>query len=83
MRATNDKLRMRQVRILREATGEPGDACEAALAEASGDLRVALVMLVSGAGQERAAAALAVTDGGVRTALAELGVPRGRPAPSR
>ena len=73
MRATNDKLRVRQVRILREATGEPRDVCEAALAEAGGDLRVALVLLVGGADRGRAADALAVTDGGVRAALAALG----------
>lgn len=79
VRATNDKLRVRQVRILREATGEPGGACEAALAKAGGDLRVALVMLVSGAGPERAADALTVTDGGVRAALSALGVPQSRP----
>jgi N-acetylmuramic acid 6-phosphate etherase len=83
MRATNDKLRIRQVRILREATGEPGDACEAALSEAGGDLRVALVMLVSGASTGRAANALAITNGGVRAALAALGVPQGPPASSR
>jgi N-acetylmuramic acid 6-phosphate etherase len=81
MHATNDKLRGRQVRILREATGEPGDVCEGALAEASGDLRVALVMLAAGTGPERAAEALAVTGGGVRAALARLGAVQGRPAP--
>ncbi|HTU74537.1 MAG TPA: N-acetylmuramic acid 6-phosphate etherase [Trebonia sp.] len=82
VRATNDKLRIRQVRILRDATGEPGGACEAALAEAGGDLRVALVMLAGGASQERAADALAVTSGGVRAALALLGVTPGGPAAS-
>jgi N-acetylmuramic acid 6-phosphate etherase len=83
VRATNDKLRARQVRILREATSETGDACEAALAGAAGDLRAALVMLVSGATPERAAGALAVTDGDVRAALAALGVTQARPVPPR
>jgi N-acetylmuramic acid 6-phosphate etherase len=83
VRATNDKLRIRQVRILREATGKAGGACEAALAEAGGDLRVALVMLVSGASSKEAAGALAVTGEGVRGALAALCVPPVRPASSR
>jgi N-acetylmuramic acid 6-phosphate etherase len=82
MRATNDKLRIRQVRILREATGEPAGRCEAALAQAGGDLRVALVMLVSGASTRRAADALAITNGGVRAALARLGVAQGGPVSS-
>jgi N-acetylmuramic acid 6-phosphate etherase len=83
VRATNDKLRVRQVRILREATGEPGEACAAALAAAGGDLRVALVMVVSGTSPGRAASTLALTDGGVRAALAALGIPQGRSTPSR
>ncbi|HUN32080.1 MAG TPA: N-acetylmuramic acid 6-phosphate etherase [Trebonia sp.] len=81
MRATNDKLRARQVRILREATGEAGPACEAALAEAGGELRVALVMLASGTDRRRAADALAAGDGSARAALAALGGPPQRSAP--
>ncbi|GHH49781.1 N-acetylmuramic acid 6-phosphate etherase [Lentzea cavernae] len=72
MRATNAKLRGRTIRILHEATGEPEAACEQALADASGDLKVALVHLLSGAPTERAAAALEDTKGHVRNALDRL-----------
>ncbi|MBM7857888.1 N-acetylmuramic acid 6-phosphate etherase [Lentzea nigeriaca] len=72
MRATNAKLRGRTIRILHEATGLPVGDCEQALAEASGDLKVALVHLLSGVPTERAAAALEDTEGHVRNALNRL-----------
>ncbi|MET9231462.1 N-acetylmuramic acid 6-phosphate etherase [Lentzea sp. NPDC003310] len=72
MRATNAKLRGRTIRILHEATGQPENACEQALADASGDLKVALVHLLSGEPTERAAAALEDTKGHVRNALDRL-----------
>ncbi|MFD4644165.1 N-acetylmuramic acid 6-phosphate etherase [Lentzea sp. NPDC058436] len=72
MRATNAKLRGRTIRILHEATGQSENACEQALADASGDLKVALVHLLSGAPTERAAAALEDTKGHVRNALDRL-----------
>ncbi|SDO92258.1 N-acetylmuramic acid 6-phosphate etherase [Lentzea jiangxiensis] len=72
MRATNAKLRGRTIRILHEATGLPVDDCEQALADASGDLKVALVHLLSGEPTERAAAALEDTKGHVRNALDRL-----------
>ncbi|MCG8922173.1 N-acetylmuramic acid 6-phosphate etherase [Lentzea sp. CC55] len=72
MRATNAKLRGRTIRILHEATGLPVDDCERALADASGDLKVALVHLLSGEPAERAAAALEDTKGHVRNALDRL-----------
>lgn len=72
MRATNAKLRGRTIRILHEATGLPEAACEQALADASGDLKVALVHLLSGVPTERAAAALEDTKGHVRNALDRL-----------
>ncbi|WP_112262570.1 N-acetylmuramic acid 6-phosphate etherase [Lentzea terrae] len=72
MRATNAKLRGRTVRILREATGLPENDCAQALADASGDLKVALVHLLSGVPTERAAAALEDTKGHVRNALDRL-----------
>ena len=72
MRATNAKLRGRTIRILHEATGQPENACEQALLEADGDLKVALVHLLSGAPTERAAAALEDTKGHVRNALDRL-----------
>jgi N-acetylmuramic acid 6-phosphate etherase len=72
MRATNAKLRGRTIRILHEATGQPENACEQALADASGDLKVALVHLLAGVPAERAAAALEDTKGHVRNALDRL-----------
>jgi N-acetylmuramic acid 6-phosphate etherase len=73
MRATNAKLRGRTLRILQEATGVSRQECAIALDEAHGDLKVALVHLLSGVDPERAAAVLAATDGHVREALTNLG----------
>ncbi|KJK49995.1 N-acetylmuramic acid-6-phosphate etherase [Lentzea aerocolonigenes] len=72
MRATNAKLRGRTIRILHEATGLPENDCAQALADAAGDLKVALVHLLSGEPTERAAAALEDTKGHVRNALDRL-----------
>ncbi|HEX7307338.1 N-acetylmuramic acid 6-phosphate etherase [Lentzea sp.] len=69
MRATNAKLRGRTIRILHEATGLPATECEQALAEASGDLKVALVHLLAGVPADRAAKALQDAKGHVRDAL--------------
>jgi len=73
MRATNAKLRGRTLRILREATGLDMRECELALDEAHGELKVALVHLLSGVNSERAAAVLHANDGHVRQALNALG----------
>lgn len=73
MRATNAKLRGRTLRILREATGAAVDECAYALASAGGDLKVALVHLLSGVDTPVAAAALTAAQGHVRHALAALG----------
>ena len=70
--ATNDKLRTRKVRILREASGAEEAACEAALTEADGELRLAMVMLLGGVGVRAARKALVAGDGSVRGALAAL-----------
>ncbi|MET8756474.1 N-acetylmuramic acid 6-phosphate etherase [Lentzea sp. NPDC004782] len=72
MRATNAKLRGRTIRILHEATGLAENDCARALADAAGDLKVALVHLLSGVPTERAAAALKDTKGHVRNALTRL-----------
>jgi N-acetylmuramic acid 6-phosphate etherase len=74
MRATNAKLRGRTLRILREATGLSQQECAVALDAAHGELKVALVHLLSGVDTERAARALTATDGHVRQALTALGV---------
>jgi N-acetylmuramic acid 6-phosphate etherase len=72
--ATNDKLRVRRVRILREASGADEAACEAALTQADGDLPTALVTLLAGVRAEQARRALDATDGTVRAALTALGI---------
>ncbi|MFC0532266.1 N-acetylmuramic acid 6-phosphate etherase [Phytohabitans kaempferiae] len=72
MVATNAKLRGRMISILEEATGYAEEVCRRALAEAEGDLKVALVALVSGAGVAEAQGALVRSAGQVRGALAAL-----------
>ncbi|PFG48781.1 N-acetylmuramic acid 6-phosphate etherase [Amycolatopsis sulphurea] len=72
MRATNAKLRGRTVRILQEATGMTMADCSDALTEAGGDLKVALVHLLSGSNVTHAAEALKASGGHVRKALASL-----------
>jgi N-acetylmuramic acid 6-phosphate etherase len=49
VRAVNSKLRSRTLRILSDASGAGEEACAAALAQADGDLRLAMVMLLGGA----------------------------------
>ncbi|GAA3363768.1 N-acetylmuramic acid 6-phosphate etherase [Saccharopolyspora gregorii] len=71
--ATNAKLRGRTVEILREATAASEDECARALTAADGDLKTALVHLLTGAEVPRAAAALTAADGRVRDALRTLG----------
>ncbi|GAA3142404.1 N-acetylmuramic acid 6-phosphate etherase [Kribbella aluminosa] len=73
--ATNKKLRGRMLRILAEATGADEAACETALAGADGELKPALVHLLTGTPIPAARAALEAAHGRVATALAELGNP--------
>jgi N-acetylmuramic acid 6-phosphate etherase len=73
MSGTNAKLRQRQVAILREASGAAEDACRAELARCGGDLRLALLCLLSGLEPKAAASALAAAGGSVRGALSGLG----------
>jgi N-acetylmuramic acid 6-phosphate etherase len=72
---TNDKLRGRQLTILMEATGADESVCRAQLAQCNGDLRLALLCLLSGLEPGAAAKALADADGSVRGALADLVTP--------
>ncbi|WP_406050875.1 N-acetylmuramic acid 6-phosphate etherase [Kribbella sp. NBC_00889] len=78
--ATNKKLRGRMLRILAEATGADEQACEAALAAAEGELKPALVHLLTGATIPAARAALEDAHGRVADALATLGAPPQRTA---
>ena len=70
---TNAKLRARSRRILMEASGQDEATCAAALAEAGGDLGLAMVTLLSGTGTPAARQALS-TGRSVRGALSALGV---------
>jgi N-acetylmuramic acid 6-phosphate etherase len=67
--ATNDKLRARVRRIVANATGEPDERVDAALAEANGDAKVAIVALVAGIDATTARARLDAAGGIVRKAL--------------
>lgn len=70
--ATNAKLRGRMISILMEATGYDEPTCAEAVSGAGGDLRLALVALLSGADWAEAKAALARSDQRVREAVALL-----------
>jgi N-acetylmuramic acid 6-phosphate etherase len=72
--ATNAKLRGRVLSILTEATGFPEPVCQQALGDAGGDLKAALVALLTGAGVPAARDALARADDRVRDAIALLAV---------
>jgi N-acetylmuramic acid 6-phosphate etherase len=68
---TNRKLVARALGILREAAGVNEFAARKALAEAHGDLRIALIMLKRGVTRQQAEFALAAAGGDLRTALNE------------
>jgi N-acetylmuramic acid 6-phosphate etherase len=86
MARTNQKLCRRAVRNLAEATGSGAETAESTLTQASGDLRVAIVMLKSGLDARAARRTLAAHHSDVREALREarraaspmISQPRGR-----
>ena len=67
--ATNDKLRARVRRIVANATGETHEKVDAALADANGDAKVAIVALSAGIDTAAARARLDASGGVVRKAL--------------
>ena len=73
MNGRNAKLRRRQITILAEASGASDATCAAVLARCDGDLRLALVCLLSGLDPDRARPPLAAARGSVRAALTALG----------
>jgi N-acetylmuramic acid 6-phosphate etherase len=73
MSGRNAKLRQRQVRILVEASGAGEPECRAELARCDGNLRLALVCLLTGLTPEEAAPALARQFTSVRAAVAAIG----------
>jgi N-acetylmuramic acid 6-phosphate etherase len=75
---TNAKLRQRQLSILREASGAGDEACRAELTRCGGDLRLALLCLLSGLEPAAAAGVLADAGGSVRAALARSNPAGGR-----
>ena len=70
LRATNEKLRRRAVRIVAAAAQVPEPEAVQALDMAGGSVPVAIVMLAAHLGPEAAKERLAVTGGSVRRALA-------------
>jgi N-acetylmuramic acid 6-phosphate etherase len=58
MKATNHKLRIRTVRIIREATGVDEETASRYGAEADGDARVAILMIMFNVSKEKATDAL-------------------------
>jgi N-acetylmuramic acid 6-phosphate etherase len=69
---SNSKLRQRQIRILMEASGASEASCRSELARCDGDLRLALLGLLSGLSPAEAAVALAAAGGSVRGALGRV-----------
>lgn len=69
VKATNDKLRARARRIVREATGVEASAADEALAKTDGAVKVAIVTLVTGVSVAEAQRRLHAADGSVRGAI--------------
>ena len=68
--ATNEKLRERVRRIVRQATGASEDEADRALEAADGSAKVAIVSLLAGLDAEAARARLAEAGGSIRSAVA-------------
>ena len=71
VQATNRKLQARAVRIVRQVTGATAERAEAALAQANGSAKVAIVTLQTGVTPDEARQRLAHSGGFLRKALAE------------
>jgi N-acetylmuramic acid 6-phosphate etherase len=69
LRASNDKLRDRARRIVGQATGAELEAVDLALNSAEGEVKVAILMLLTGSDPSNARALLATHNGVVRRAL--------------
>ena len=70
--ATNEKLHARSVRTVTQLAGVGVDEASAALRAADGSVKLALLILATGADAPRAALALAEVDGILREAIAAL-----------
>jgi N-acetylmuramic acid 6-phosphate etherase len=69
LRATNEKLRVRAVRIVAQATNVTDAEAEEVLNEAGGDVKLAILMLLSGLGAADAKDRLEASGRNLRTAL--------------
>ena len=69
VRASNDKLRRRALRMVQDITGAGPDAAAAALAAAGGRVKPAVVALLAGVGADEAERRLAQSGGRVRAAI--------------
>lgn len=70
--ATNEKLHARSIRTVAQLAGVDVDEASTALAAADGSVKLALLILATGASPDTAAAALADADGILRDALERL-----------
>lgn len=70
--ATNEKLHARSVRTVSQLAGVGVDEASTALRTADGSVKLALLILASGADAERAKVALAAADGILREAIVAL-----------
>ncbi|MFF8607888.1 N-acetylmuramic acid 6-phosphate etherase [Streptomyces sp. NPDC015346] len=69
VRASNEKLQARSRRIVALATDAPDERIEAALAEADGEVKTAILMILADIDAKTAAARLTTTRGHLRAAL--------------
>jgi N-acetylmuramic acid 6-phosphate etherase len=72
LQATNEKLHARSIRTVSQLAGVGVDEAAAALASAQGSVKLAVLMLATGASAEVSASALAGADGILRDAIAAL-----------
>lgn len=68
---TNEKLKVRAVRIVAEATGLDTEAAKAALAAADGDVKAAIVSVLTGYDAATARARIDAANGRIRTVIEE------------
>lgn len=73
MRVTNEKLWRRGQRIVAEVTGVDAAEADKVLGEAEGEVKTAIVVLLSGASVDEARERLAHADGRVRDAVGKAG----------
>jgi N-acetylmuramic acid 6-phosphate etherase len=71
LRASNEKLKDRAIRIISSVTGQPREECAELLARADGHVKLAIVMNRRGLSFEEARMALERTGGSLRKAMGE------------